>query len=201
MTTKYNSNNRINNKWIIQFIRHYITYTYIYTIELQSTQKVTKQKDTHSVVNRETAKHLGGRHFSIAPFLRIERKRRVCTSHATDWNYVRTTSRTSSRRRCRRRSVSSLGNSDLISVTVNENELCVLYMFCNSGRGTKRRMDCTMLYQDITYLFVRSYIYRSSSTPRVLLQSPPFRSSFFFYCAHGRPAHTVIITVFVSVCM
>lgn len=49
-------------------------YVDIYTIELLSTQKVTKQKDTHSAVNRETAKHLGERHFSIAPFLRIEKK-------------------------------------------------------------------------------------------------------------------------------
>jgi len=40
----------------------------------------------HSAINRETAKHLGEA-LSIAPFLRIEKKRRICTLHASDWIY------------------------------------------------------------------------------------------------------------------
>lgn len=85
----------------------------------------------HPAVNRETARHLGERHFSIAPFLRIERKRRVFffTLHASDLKLrANDVGRTSSRRRCRRQSVFSLGNSDMISVVVIENELCAFPM-------------------------------------------------------------------------
>jgi len=75
-----------NNKSIVRL--HYSIYTYTYfrhKINLRSTQKITEQ-EMHSAINRETAKHLGEA-LSIAPFLRIEKKRRICTLHASDWIY------------------------------------------------------------------------------------------------------------------
>lgn len=45
-----------------------ILRTRIIRLSYRAQQKVSKRKDTHPAVNRETAKHLGERHFLIAPF-------------------------------------------------------------------------------------------------------------------------------------
>jgi len=146
-------------------------------------QKVTRQKGTHSAVNRETAKHLGERHFSVAPFLRIERKRRICTLYAFDKcaNDVENVEPMSMPAPIDLISAIQI----LISVTVRTN--CISYVL----QWKRNKKDCPMSYRDIfTWLSILISIIWSS----LPISSFSFLAFFFTMCTIFYSTRPVIIT-------